>query len=759
MPLTICLAVSICCVACRRHDTQKSAKSVQKTPLGRGFNVLLVSVDTTRADHFGCYGHPHVKTPNIDRLAAEGVRFEQCISSSPITLPSHSTMFTGVYSFVHGARDNGIFKLAPENVTLAELFQDAGYATHAQIAAHVLDAKYGLDQGFDTYTDVATKQTMSGGDQDKPNLDLPHMTDAFKVRNAEEITRAGIKLLEENREHKFFIFLHYFDPHFPYEPPEPYASEYAEQYAGEIAFFDHEFGKLISALQDLDLAEKTLVILTSDHGESLGEHDEQTHAFFVYDATQHVPLIMSCPELIQGGVTIKSQVRLLDLTPTIVDFAGLDMPDPIQGRSLLPLWEDGQAEERPCYGESLSCKHTFGYSALRFLRTGGWKYIHSPDPELYHVALDPDELRDLIDTKPARAAAMKEQLRSIIAESPDPPASRVTRESAGREDIARLHSLGYLSSGSEVSGNGKEIDDFEPHGHNPRARLDVIRATVSAMGLFMQGDLAKSETAFRRILDREPGNVLATRGLLYASLGQQQPEKAVRSLRQLAETHPDGEGLRAVAGTFAALLVNENECAEAVPQFRIALEDNPNDAHLLEGLATALERLGKGDEACRVYERISRLEPERPGIYSKWGNLLYRSGRPAEAIEVMRRGRGVVPSDAYLAMNLAWRLATSSEQDLRDGDEAVQLAELANELFGGKHVNFLNTLGAAYACAGRFQDAMASSQQALALARASNDEAAIDRTLAFIRQFKRGESIEDRFEASDSKPEEAVGSE
>jgi arylsulfatase A-like enzyme len=245
LPLTICLAVSICCFACRRDDTQDSAEPVQKTPLGRGLNVLLVSVDTARADHFGCYGHPHVKTPNIDRLAAEGAVFEQCIASSPITLPSHSTMFTGVYSFVHGARDNGFFKLAPENVTLAELFQDAGYATHAQIAAHVLDAHYGLDQGFDTYTDVATT---SGGDPDKPGFDLRQMGDTFKVRSADEITRAGIKLLEENREQKFFIFLHYFDPHFPYEPPEPYASEYAEPYAGEIAFVDHEFGKLIGAL-------------------------------------------------------------------------------------------------------------------------------------------------------------------------------------------------------------------------------------------------------------------------------------------------------------------------------------------------------------------------------------------------------------------------------------------------------------------------------------------------------------------------------
>ena len=323
--------------------------------------MLLVSVDTTRADHLGCYGYAHVKTPNIDRLAAEGVLFEQCISSSPLTLPSHCTMFTGVYPFVHGARDNGFFKLAPENVTLAEQFQKAGYATHAQTAAHVLDAKYGLDQGFDSYTDVATTQAAVAGVANSPPLDLPHLGHA-QVRRADEITRAGIKLLEENRARKFFIFLHYFDPHFPYDAPEPYASQSAEPYDGEIAFFDHEFGKLMGALQELELADKTLVILTSDHGESLGEHGEKTHAIFVYDATQRVPLIFWCPQRIPGGVTVSSQVRLLDLTPTIVDFVGLESPQPIQGKSLLPLLAGGPAEQRPCYGDSLFCQHAFGYA-------------------------------------------------------------------------------------------------------------------------------------------------------------------------------------------------------------------------------------------------------------------------------------------------------------------------------------------------------------------------------------------------------------
>jgi Flp pilus assembly protein TadD len=377
------------------------------------------------------------------------------------------------------------------------------------------------------------------------------------------------------------------------------------------------------------------------------------------------------------------------------------------------------------------------------LRTGGWKYIHSPDPELYHVALDPDELRDLIDTEPARAAAMKEQLRSIIEDAPDPPASRATRESPDSEEIARLQALGYLSTGSGISGKGTEIDDFEPQGPNPRDRLDVIQATVAAAGLFTGGELAKSETAFRWVLDREPGNVHATRGLLYALLAQQQPEKAVRSLRKLAETRPDSAGLRAVAGTFATLLVRENEFAEAVPQFRIALEEKPNDVRLLEGLAIALERLSRDDEACGVYERIARLEPGRLGIYSRWSVLLHRLGRPAEAIEILRRGRSVLPEDPYLANNLAFRLATSPERDLRDGEEAVRLAELANELSNGKHVNFLNTLAAAYACAGRFQDAIATSRQALELARESNDEANIDRALDSIERFERGESIED----------------
>jgi arylsulfatase A-like enzyme/Flp pilus assembly protein TadD len=736
----------LCCVlcSCQKDDTQRSNEPIQKRALGHGLNVLFVSIDTTRADHLGCYGHPVVRTPNIDRLANEGVRFEQCISSCPITLPSHSTMFTGVYSFVHGVRDNGTFKLAEENHTLAEQFRKAGYATHAQIAAHVLDAKYGLNQGFDTYAGVAT--TQSGNGVDKSQIDLPNMSHAFNVRTADEITRAGIKLLEENRDQKFFIFLHYFDPHFPYVPPEPYASEYAEPYGGEIAFVDHEFGKLISALRDLGLDRKTLVILTSDHGESLGEHNEETHAFFVYDATLHVPLILWCPDHIDGGGTVRSQVRLLDLAPTIVDFVGLDMPGPIQGKSLLPQIDndqEDQEDQRPCYGESLSCQHTFGYSALRFLRTGGWKYIHSPDPELYHIAEDPGELNDLIDTDPARAANMKQQLRSIIAQSPEPPGNRANRASTGTEDIARLQSLGYLSSGSHDSGGGFEIDAFQPRGPNPRDRIDVINAMVTALGLFMQNEHAKSETVFRGVLQREPNNAAATRGLLYTLLAQQRPDEAVRSLRRIAETHPNGEGLRSIAGTFAGLLVKENKHAEAVQQFRIALKDKPNDPRLLESLATSLEKLSNDDEALKVYERITQIEPMRPGIYSRWANLLDRMDRHAGAIAILREGRAVQPNNAFLANNLAWRLATSPRQNLRDGEEAVRMAELANKLYNGKHVNLLNTLGAAYASVGRFPDAIASSEQALALAREANDQQAIDTTLGFIRRFKSGQPIDE----------------
>ena len=254
-----------------------------------GFNVVIITADTTRADHVGCYGNRSVETPFIDQLARDGILFAQAITPSPSTLPSHSSLLTGLYPSHHGARANGTFRLDEKVTTLAEMLKQKGYCTGAVISAFVLDSRFGLDQGFDLYHDDLTKG-------------MQYSAHMFRERAAELSNEPATKWLRENADGPFFLWVHYFDPHAVYLPPEPFRSQYADDlYDGEIAYVDAQIGVLLEQLDELGVRQKTLVIYTADHGEGLGEHGEQTHSLLVYDATLHVPLVISCPRAPAAG--------------------------------------------------------------------------------------------------------------------------------------------------------------------------------------------------------------------------------------------------------------------------------------------------------------------------------------------------------------------------------------------------------------------------------------------------------------------------
>ena len=871
---------------------------------GRGFNVLFVSVDTTRADHLGCYGHPQVKTPNIDRFAAEGTRFAWCISSAPLTLPSHATMLTGSYPFLHGARDNGFFKLAEENVTLTELFKEAGYATHAEVAALVLNHKYGLDQGFDSYGDVEPEQHEVRARKPARSADLdssetgelevepePHVI-AIE-RDAEEITTHGIELLREQarRDEPFFIFLHYFDPHFPHDAPERFTSAYEDGYYAEIAYFDEQFGRLMDAVGDLGIADKTLVILTSDHGEGRGEHGEFTHSSFLYDSTLHVPLIMWCPGQIPAGQVVSTQVRLLDLAPTVVDFARLPRTAQMQGTSLLGVLAEPTLDmELPCYAETMVPKTMFGYSQLRALRTNDWKYILAPRAELYEVAEDRLEVFNKAMVETERADAMRQELREIIADSPPPPGSRGAWRSMDAMEMRRMAALGYVSSTlteDPTLTSGSELDYFEPLGINPRDRIEVVECMSSGLGAFRMGRYDLAEKIFQRFMELEPDNPVGPSylGRTYTILERE--DEAVEMLRRAVELRPAGYVDQRMLGK---LLVKRREFDEAERCFRLASEYNPNDhesrinrgmilaaqeryddalaeynavltadaemprVHFLKGAAlrrsglldqavtslteavrldprlvpaheelatahlqagatdqaiahltgvigeipdaprlqhklgechaavgdteragqcfarvvellpesavaqqnlgtnllvrghavAAIEHLRKAlelrpefpgalfylggalvtrgelDEAAQTYERLIDIAPWYGEAYPRAAALREGRGDPAGAIELLQRGHELVPDHVGIANDLAWFLATCPVTDLRDGERAVRLAEYASGLMGGESCLELDTLAAAYAEAGRFDEAIATAEHALAIASQSD---------------------------------------
>jgi len=292
-------------------------------------NILFITLDTTRADHLGCYGYNRVETPNIDRLAETGILFKNAICQAPLTLPSHSSIFTGTYPFYHGVRDNGGFYLEPDKITLAEVLKENGMATSAFIGAFVLDSRWGLDQGIDYYYD-----NFDFAKYKRISLDSVQ-------REGGEVIEAFFEWFEKNYQKKFFSWIHFYDPHIPYEPPEPYQTRYSKRpwglYDGEIAYVDELIGKVLDKLSERDVLEKTLIVIVGDHGESLGQHEENLHGFFIYDASISVPLIIHFPSSKLGGKKINECVETIDIMPTLLQILGLPLPHEVQGKSLLPF--------------------------------------------------------------------------------------------------------------------------------------------------------------------------------------------------------------------------------------------------------------------------------------------------------------------------------------------------------------------------------------------------------------------------------------
>src|SRR5437868_4872731 len=398
-----------------------------KTPA----NVVVITIDTLRADHLGCYGYKQVHTPNIDALAASGVKFERAFTPVPITLPSHTVIFTGTYPMLNGMHDFSANRLGPEPPTLALVLKENGYATGAVVASAVLDSRFGLNRGFDFYYD---------------HFDFNRLEES----NIEEMERPGnvvadvtLDWLSQNYQKKFFLWMHLYDPHFPYRPPTPYANEYRDHpYDGEIAFADAQVGRLIHFLKMKDLYKNTLIVLSGDHGESLGEHGEKTHGFFIYNATLHVPLLIHLP----GGSSPKvvpALVNLADLMPTVLQALKVEVPSQVQGRNLLSLMKTtAQGDSRGLYAETFLPRLHFNWSELRSIESEKYQFIEAPKPELYDLAKDPAETQNLYAEKKAVAEELRASLRKLISQY---SAGHELAEMTALDPalMERLKSLGY----------------------------------------------------------------------------------------------------------------------------------------------------------------------------------------------------------------------------------------------------------------------------------------------------------------------------
>jgi choline-sulfatase len=488
----------------------------------KAYNVVLITVDTLRADRIGCYGFSQIETPIMDQFAAQGIRFENCTSQTPLTLPSHTTLLTGTLPLFHGVRDNGGFIVPPELTTMAELFKEKGFETAAFVSAYVLDSKWGLNQGFDYYFDqfdLSRFEKISLGSVQRPGG---------------EVVDEALRWLETRKDAPFFAWIHLYDPHTPYEPPSPYKEKYAKHpYLGEIAYADSQLGRLWSFLEDKGLRDRTFLVFASDHGESLGEHEEACHGFFVYEAAVHVPLIFVTPFPRLRGVVSPAAVSLADVLPTVCEMAGLAPPPQVQGRSLVPFFfKPGRSSEGLVYAETFYPRFHYGWSELQSFRDGRYKIILSPEPELYDLAEDPAETTNIIEKQRPVFLALNDRASDFTTAAAQNGFELDVRK-IDEETRAKLASLGYIGSFSDSAKlKGKRLA-------SPRQKIGIFNELSRARELGLGGDAQEAIRVIGRIIAEDPEitDAYFSLGNVYFKIGEH--EKAIQAFRQALEKKPD----------------------------------------------------------------------------------------------------------------------------------------------------------------------------------------------------------------------------
>ncbi len=572
----------------------------------RARHLLLVTLDTTRADRLGCYGYPSAETPTLDRLAATGVRFATAYTSAPVTLPAHASILTGRYPPAHGVRDNGKFSLSEEAVTLAEILRDAGFQTGAFVSAVVLARMFGTAQGFEHYDDRSINTRVADhGIQDRP---ANYTTDAAIE------WLSGLDLAAQ----RIFLWVHYFDPHLPHIPPEPFRSRHADPYDAEIAFADSEVGRLLDYLGQVGAAGDVLVVVMSDHGESLGEHGEVTHGIFVYDATVRVPLILAHPSLPAGRV-VTDPVSVVDVMPTVLRLLGVAAPA-ADGQDLTPLLASasppgaaaGRAPAaRSIYVESEYGHHSLGWAPLYGVRRGRYKLIDAPRSEIYDLEHDPGELSDLSPALAPVKGALAPELERLKT------AGGTARASAPAvlDDVSRqaLEALGYMDSPDD-DGRGKNAGSPDP-----KDAIGYIAARERGRLALGQGRLDEARAALEGVLAESPEDEVSLGMLGIVALHQQRYAEAEATFRRILQRRAVSPALLYNLAIATHHLGRRLEAAELL---REAITLDPGFAAAYRLLVThhqlqADEAIAKGEVAAAVRELGEALEQCRR-LFEVW---------------------------------------------------------------------------------------------------------------------------------------------
>jgi choline-sulfatase len=632
----------------------------------RGFNVLLVTIDTLRADHVGAYGSALGLTPTLDRLAGEGVRFEFAHAHVPMTLPSHTSIMTGLYPVANGVHDNGSFRFDGAKPSLAGELKRAGYRTAAFVGAFVLDARFGLNAGFDVYDDRVRGASA--------NLEIVQRTaDAVLAPAYTWITNAAtsrpggpsrepqnqnqnLEPKNQNPEPRtpnpepppWFTWIHLYDPHEPYSPPEPFASRYSQDpYSGEIAYADAALGRFFERLRGAAL-DRTLVVITSDHGESLGEHGERTHGLFAYESTLRVPLIVWAPGVVRPAV-VASPARLVDLAPTVLDLVGAPASGAFDGRSLRPFAAGGQPPEDPgSYFEALNANLTRNWAPLKGVMRDQLKLIDLPIPELYDLAVDPGEQRNLYASQRERARDLESRLDRING------GARSTPAPVDSDAATRLRSLGYVVAAAPKPARAFTAADDPKRLVHLDAMLDLAAAAMA------RGDAAAAAATLQAAIDQRPDLTIAYDRLAFALRGAGRVGDAVAVLDRAAR---GGHADRALMRSLGAGLRDTGDSARALAVLEPLAREDATDLQTLDALAQTYARAGRSRDAEAAFRRVLDASPNASATWNNLGSLYLAENRNDEALGALSKAAAINPDLAGAHNGLGVVYARRGELD------------------------------------------------------------------------------------------------
>jgi arylsulfatase A-like enzyme/Flp pilus assembly protein TadD len=635
----------------------------------KDLQVFFITLDTLRVDFVSAYKQSRAETPNMDRVAREGVLFQTCIAQTPLTLPSHVSMLSGTYPLYHQVRDNGGF-LVPQSLRfISEILQEQGFKTSAFIASFVLHSKWGINQGFDTYSD----------DFDLSRYDKVSLGNVQK--RAEEVLADAKVWIKANKDEKFFSWIHLYDPHTPYDPPSPFKEKHPQRpYRGEVEYMDHQLGLFFQFLKEEGLYDKSLIIMASDHGESLGEHGEDTHGFFIYDSTVKVPLIIRAPFRFPVS-QIHSIVELVDLAPTVLDALDIAIPGHMQGKSLVDLmFGKDPGKENVAYTETYYPRLHYGWSELKaYYFDEHWKYILAPTEELYNLQKDKDEQDNIARKKILQTRKVKREIQKFIKEKSEHAKSPGDAAKLDKEDLQKLASLGYLTTFVNTSGKtnlpdpkgkvhvfndlikAKQFMSEEKYVEAIQLLKEIIKNNPQIVdGIFQLGNTYTKKRMFQealecyyKVLEQKPDYQAAMVNVINSLVGLGQLDKGVEEVQRFLKTFPKDFSLFNELGSLYYLKQDYDKAAQA---FQTSIEIERVNPHALNRLGGVYIIQKEFQKASQVLDRAFKINPELRRLNFHLAQVEEAKGNMDKASQHYKKELELYPQAFKSAYNLAEEL-------------------------------------------------------------------------------------------------------